>query len=292
MPEDSRTGNSLRYYLYTDSRPHHGKASPVQKGLIPSRTNGGPDLCEEGVGFGLPVLQYARDFYFPGSSTVAREGEVTTGDWWKHFQFDLIERMYKKEGVGTFSWVHPRVFNIIYKAGPGRLIVQTTKRLGMEQRGRPKPPEHRFIRVRTRGSAHATYLLDVQEKRVSVAMDLVDIFRKGLQRVYVSNELGAHAFTQYIDSSGLRLEGDKISPWAKVDARWAMLYAPAIETGFRVDIPETCIAYRGREIIGTDISWSGIILSASPSAKKIQYMIRFGSLKELIQEGTRSYRRP
>jgi len=290
---DSDTVTPLRYFLYKDSRPYHGKSSPVQKGLIISQAEGGADLCEEGVGFGLPILQYARDFLFPGSSTVAAHGEVSTGVWWKRFQFDLIERRGKRDerNVGMFSWVFPRIFNLLYKAGPGRLIVQATEKLGMDRRPGLEPPVRRFIRVHGRGSAHATYDLDVRKKRIVVRIDLEDIVRPGLQRIYVSNEVGARAFTRYVDSNGLRLHADEITPWAKVDATWAMLYAPAFGVGFRVDIPETCSGFRGRETIGTGISWSGIILSASPSEQSIQYVIHLGSLRELTRETSYSYRR-
>lgn len=294
MAGASGTVTLLRYFLYRGTQPYHGKSSPVQKGLIISQVDGGADLCEEGVGFGLPILQYARDFLFPGSSTVAAHGELTTGVWWKQFQFDLIERRGRsgEKRVGMFSWVFPRIFNRLYKAGPGRLVVQASEKLGMERRPGLEPPVQRFIRVRGRGSARVTYDLDVCKKQTVVTIDLEDVVRTGLERIYISNEAGARAFTLYIDSSGLRLHADEITPWAKVNATWAMLYAPARGVGFRVEIPETCSAFRGRETIGADISWSGIILCASPSAKSIQYMMRFGSLKELFQETAHPYHRP
>ena len=92
MVQMSNADIEVSYFLSSTTRPHHGKASPIQKGLVPSRKNGNADLCEEGVGFGVPLLQYKRDFFFPGKASTSDEGLLIEKNAWKRFQIDLVER--------------------------------------------------------------------------------------------------------------------------------------------------------------------------------------------------------
>lgn len=96
---------SLKYYLFNEYGISMGKSSPIQKGLIPSLNGGGGDLCEEGLGFGVPILQYVRDFYFPGSAITLLAGPVdATSHVAKKFNYDLIERKQTNGGlIQSFS---------------------------------------------------------------------------------------------------------------------------------------------------------------------------------------------
>ncbi|MFW9886435.1 MAG: hypothetical protein ACFFEX_18770, partial [Candidatus Thorarchaeota archaeon] len=79
------------------------------------------------------------------------------------------------------------------------------------------------------------------------------------------------------DAAGNRLEGDEIGEWDRIHASWAAFFSPALNIGFRVDIPRGSQAFRGREIIGLDICWSGVIFMLSPTCKELRYEIAFGS---------------
>ncbi|MFW9864258.1 MAG: hypothetical protein ACFFET_18380, partial [Candidatus Thorarchaeota archaeon] len=134
MGRETKPDSILSYYLEKNPWPHLGKSSPVQKGLLPSVTVSPPEICEGGVGFGVPVLQYKRDFYFPGTAFVSEEGRIRGDMAWKHFIMDLIDRRQKKgsESISSLSWVFQRIYNRAYKSTPGRRILQVvTGKLGL-----------------------------------------------------------------------------------------------------------------------------------------------------------------
>ena len=280
------TKKELVYYLYNDSRPRSGRSSPVQKGLVPGLENSDAKLCEEGVGFGVPVLQYARDFYFPGSANTRTEGKVPAGAYQKCFQYNLVERAQDpdEKSVRPLSWVDHRLYNRIYTSSVGYAIISICAPPNRGRRYRLKASRSEFIRVRDRGWSCTKYVLNPAEGTMKVTIELDRVSREGLQQVYVSNEMGGHLFTHYFDSSGLRLRGEEIGGWSRIDAKWVIMYAPGIGLGFRIDIPTGIAAFRGRETFSRDTSWSGVILSVSPSARTIEYGVRLDTFRALAKQ--------
>jgi hypothetical protein len=267
------------YYLFSSSRPHCGKASPIQKGLIISRTGGEADLCEEGLGFGTPILQYRKDFYFPGKAEVSQEGSLHEGGFWKRFEFNLVERHQTAEGViNTFSWVKQRLYNRLYKNRIGRMLLGILEAAGPNRRRGIVPSGSVFFNVKSKGRILVEYEVNPTNGDIIVSLDISEIEREGLQHIYISNELGGSHFVQYADSGGLRLIGDKIEGWDKINAEWALFYSPNKNVGFKVTIPEGIDAFRGREVIGTEIRWSGVIFMLPSYANSLKYRISIGPL--------------
>ena len=280
------TKKELAYYLYNDTRPHSGKSSPVHKGLVPGLENSDAKLCEEGVGFGVPILQYARDFYFPGSAKTTEKGSVSAGVYQKCFQYNLVERSQKpsERSVRPFSWVVHRLYNRIYKSSVGYAAISVCAPPNLNLRYGIKLPKSEFIPVRDRGWSCTTYALSPAEGTIKLTVELDRVNREGLQQVYVSNEMGGHLFTHYFDSSGLRLRGEEIGGWSRINAKWVIIYAPAIGLGFRIDIPPSIAAFRGRETFSKNVSWSGVILSVSPSVRTIEYGVRLDTFGALAKQ--------
>jgi hypothetical protein len=116
-------------------------------------------------------------------------------------------------------------------------------------------------------------------------MNFDAIVRSNLQSIYIANELGGRHFTQYFDSSGTQLGVYQIEPWAKINGKWAVFYAPHLDFGFRVEIPAGANAFRGREVFeGSDIFWSGIILQLPNSTTQFSYQIQLGNLRQILEE--------
>ncbi|MHA2351396.1 MAG: hypothetical protein ACXADL_17400 [Candidatus Thorarchaeota archaeon] len=267
------------YYLFSSSKPHCGKASPIQKGLIISRTGGEADLCEEGLGFGTPILQYRKDFYFPGKAEVSKEGSLRGGGFWKRFEFNLVERHQSAGGaINTFSWVKQRLYNRFYKNQIGRKLLGLLEAAGPNRRRGIIPSQSVFFNVTSKGRILVEYDVNPTSGDIIVSLDLSEIEREGLQHIYISNELGGSHFVQYVDSGGLRLSGEKIEGWDKINAEWALFYAPNKNVGFKVSIPEGIDAFRGREVIGTEIRWSGVIFMLPSHANLLKYRISIGPL--------------
>ncbi|MFX1263631.1 MAG: hypothetical protein ACFFAZ_16345 [Promethearchaeota archaeon] len=276
MEREAKPDSVLSYYLTRDLWPHLGKSSPVQKGLLPSASGNLAEMCEEGVGFGVPILQYKRDFYFPGTAVVSEEGRVRGDNAWKCFSMNLIDRRQQQdsESINSFSWVFQRMYNRAYKSPQGRRILQLmTSRLGFNA---PDSDPSVFFRVKSKGSILAAYRLNADTGVITVKLDFSGIDVSGLQHIYVSNELGGSYFDVYTDSSGIKLKGDEIGGWDRIHAAWAAFLSPAMNIGFRVDIPNRIRAFRGREIIGRDICWSGVIFMLSPACSELKYDIAVG----------------
>ncbi|MFW9802316.1 MAG: hypothetical protein ACFFFC_06680 [Candidatus Thorarchaeota archaeon] len=235
-------------------------------------------MCEEGVGFGVPLLQYRRDFFFPGKASVSKEGVVGGKNAWKQFDVNLVERHQTNrfETIQAFSWVYQRIYNRLYKSVQGRKLLDLTeirRRRTGERMGRSPS---KFFRVKSKGEIQTSYELDIKGRSMQVKMDFSNIERASLQHIYVSNELGGSMFDHYTDSSGLKLLKEAITGWDRISADWAAFCAPEIDFGYRVKIPKEAEAFRGREIIGPDISWSGVILMLPPSSVNLQYSIELG----------------
>jgi hypothetical protein len=272
------------YYLFSSSKPHCGKASPIQKGLIISRTGGDADLCEEGLGFGTPILQYKKDFYFPGKAEVSQEGPLCEGEFWKRFEFDLLERHQSEDGaINTFSWVKQRLFNRLYKIQIGRRFLGFIEAIGPDRRRGKAPSRSVFFNVTSKGRVLVEYDVNPANGDIVVSLDLTEIEREGLQHIYISNELGGSHFVQYIDSEGLRLSGEGIEGWDKINAERARFRSPNKNVGFKVTIPEGIDAFRGREVIGTEIRWSGVIFMLPSDANLLKYRINIGPLSKQVE---------
>jgi hypothetical protein len=273
MPQTTKSGCSISYQVSSHLLPSCGKTASVQKGLLPVLAGSHSDLCEEGVGFGVPILQYKRDFFFSGASLVSEEGTMESRTAWKKYTMDLIDRRQGRQSkrISMFSWAPQRMYNRIYKSFNGRRVLRLIE--SRLEWLRPNYDPSTFFRVRNRGTVFVSFTVDFEADVIEVAMDFSRIERSGLQHIYVSNELGGNLFESYTDSSGITLQGDAIGAWDRITASWAALYAPRRNVGFRVEVPESVQAFRGREIIGADISWSGIIFMVPPSTKNLLYKI-------------------
>lgn len=280
----------LSFYISDKPEPQQGKSSPIQKGLIPRLQGEDTDLCGEGLGFGTPILQYRRDFYFPGSSTVTQSEIEKESQWEKVFQFNLIERKQQLSGsnIAAFSWTLPRLHNLIYKTSPGRQFlkfVAIINDLLFFRAARKNFAPQFFIPVKSRGTSRSRFNLINDKGLLEIELFFESIDRNHLESIYLANELGGREFTEYFDSTGLHLVRNQIEPWAKITGRWAMFYASMLDVGFRVEIPDEFVAYRGREVFEQhEIFWSGIILQLPRTITECKYKVRFGTLQELLEE--------
>ncbi|MFW9964865.1 MAG: hypothetical protein ACFFCX_14950 [Candidatus Sifarchaeia archaeon] len=253
--------------------PQVGKSAPIQKGLLLSIDGSQTELCEEGVGFGVPILQYKQDFYFSGTSTVSNFDGIDGDPIWKSFVMNLVDRRQRTDSsrIGMFSWVFQRIYNRIYKSRYGRRAIRPiTTRLDSVF---SEPDPSVFFKVKSKGSITSSYLINQDEGTISVELDFSEVQKSGLQHIYISNELGGSLFFAYTDSSGISLQGDEIGAWDEIRATWAEFRSPLLNIAFRIDIPKGVQAFRGREIIGSDICWSGVIFMLSSSSKGLKYEI-------------------
>lgn len=246
----------------------------MQKGLVPSRLGGAADICEEGLGFGVPIAQYRRDFFFPGSSEVSHEGVVPEGSSWKEFDLNLIERRQGQADneVRMFSWVYPRTFNRFYKSALGQKLMTVLKPNSTLAETESPNKEHTFLQVASKGKVITKY--SRVSGRIDLLTDVSNLSTTGLQHVYISNEVGGTAFDHFYDSSGTKLVGDRIGGWTRIRAERAAFVAPALDLAVIVEIPDEVECYAGREIIAPDIHWSGVIFQVDSVEEEFAYSLR------------------
>jgi hypothetical protein len=91
-------GNGLALQLYSDTRPHVGKITPVQKGLV--LVKDGEALIEEGYGFGVPIVisdgrsflsRHAEVAASPDGKQLTKRFVMDTEDTWTQF----LRRKYR-----------------------------------------------------------------------------------------------------------------------------------------------------------------------------------------------------
>ena len=274
----------LRFRVYQGPYPQKGKSAPLQKGVLvfPRIMRDPVHWVEEGLGIGASVLQFARDFYFSGSSEI--EGICWVNERMtirKRFWFDLIERV--KPSVSRrshmLSWVWPRVNNWLYKNGIGRRLLLQVYALKRRYR-RLTLEKTMFLRVPSRGVIGAEYTVDVSHNVLRVELDFSQVIQTGLQKIYVSNEFGGYVFSVYVDSAGVKLEDARIGAWDRIGAEVAGFVARKEGIGYEIRIPPAVTAYRGRECYEENIAWSGIIFEVPRGMKTLTYEVEFGRYLE------------
>jgi len=75
--------------LYSDTRPHVGKISGLQKGLVWVRE--GRLLVEEGYGFGTPIVEYGGQAYLARHAEIERETVPGGLRLIKRYQIDTVD---------------------------------------------------------------------------------------------------------------------------------------------------------------------------------------------------------
>jgi len=113
-------GNELTVRAYPDTRPHVGKITPLQKGLV--LVQDGRELIEEGYGFGSPIVvqdgrsylsQHAVVAAAPDNQQVIKRFSIDTEDTWTR----PFRRKYRAvEPLGSIVFTYTL-------AGPGILDV-------------------------------------------------------------------------------------------------------------------------------------------------------------------------
>jgi hypothetical protein len=131
-----------------------------------------------------------------------------------------------------------------------------------------------FEEVPTVASVTMTYAVDAGDGRVGISLDVADAPLADVTEVVVMNEQGAHHFDRYVDSDGITLEGDEIGTWDEVRAASASFVSSARRVAFSLGRIDHGRLYRGRELIGSRVAWSGFGSSFPPGVKRCSYDLR------------------
>lgn len=251
--------------VYSDTKPHCGKISDLQKGLV--LVCGGAETVGEGAGFGFPVLVYSDETYFSGTSKVRVSRH---DDCWlvvKEFTMDRIPRN--------------RFRNIKLENRKARTLIGHFSRLYQER------PQFRFLTlkevtkkmqigtsfaiVKPVGKVLVTY--EIRKPIIQVKANFHDVEKGKLRKIFILNEQGSTFFYRYFDSQGTELTDKRIGAWDKVIGEWGSLSASENGFGFRLWKKEDGILRRGREYVKDSLDWVGLDYEVNPSKTKFNYGI-------------------
>jgi hypothetical protein len=241
----------------------------LQKGLL--LLDEGRDLAQEGVGFGVPILKRGALTIFPGGVQLAERRHGPSRVITAAFQMNLVERLSGSKGGSpshrSFYAVRDLLAALHRRLPALRGFLTATSNAARRWCGWVTT----FEETSTRATLDVTYSVDGDGGRIRVAVDMTGLAEKDITEVVVMNELGARHFDLYLDSAGARLRGRDIGTWNEVSAARASFASTASRVAFSVQQVEGATLYRGREIVGSRLAWSGFGYSLRPARESFVY---------------------
>ena len=251
-------------------------SSRLQKGLL--LISNGQELAQEGVGFGVPVLKQGVKTIFSGEIELTCLHEGSHQEIAAIFFMNLEERLTSQSLGKIKSGSLYRIKNHLadlhrrfpLSRGPLTNISNMLRSIFgwqtiFEDAGCNYP-----VKV--------NYSADTNTRTIAVSGDLSGVPKDGVTEVILMNEQGAHYFDTYSDSSGLLLQGEAIGSWEKVTSGTASFLSNAYQLAFTLHQIDGASLYRGRELIGSRLAWSGFGYSLPPSSQLFTYTLGFDRL--------------
>jgi hypothetical protein len=227
----------------------------LQKGLL--LLDHDQDLSEEGVGFGVPVLMRGMQTIFPGAIQLVAS---------KSGPLLLVQAIYKlnleeKIGKPTYKKIENKLLYTIKD-----FLAALIRRFSF-LRGLLTGASNLFRKVfgwetlyeesDFSAEVQMTYAIDQQAGVVDISMDKLESKISGITEVIIMNEQGANEFDYYLDSTGTSLRGKEIGCWDEITAQEASFVNLAHSVAFTLSQVRGAKLYRGRELIGSRLAWSG-----------------------------------
>lgn len=256
-------------------RPHSPEGYPsgrLQKGLL--LLDRGERLAEEAVGFGVPVLKRGVQTIFPGGVKLASHRERAICTVTAVFEMNLVERLAGNAGERLRSrslYAVKNTLAALHRHSPALRGPLTATSNALR---RTFGWVTTFEETESVATLTMTYVVDAGEGRVAVSLDIADAPLAGVTEVVVMNEQGARHFDRYVDDDGTRLQSDEIGTWDEVKAKSASFVSSARRLAFSLGQVDGARLYRGRELIGSRVAWSGFGYSFPPGIKRSGYDLR------------------
>lgn len=254
----------ISFGLSSSSANDPGLTHGLQKGLIMFKN--GSAVCEEGMGFGVPVVVKNFQTYLSFGAEVETLKEKDHEILKKTFFLDALERVKfrgkEMQSSLHYAWVELR--GLAYKK-----IMPLQKLLPTWSRTLKKTGFEFFFK----GGESLTKIpvsYRILPDEIVVRVDLSEFNRTlGKAKLFLLNEQGASFFSQYRDGSGLSLEREKIGAWAKVKADQASFLTDDGTARFCLGRPQGVELYRGWELLPEALAWAGLIYDLSSYEKRL-----------------------
>lgn len=259
---------------------YHSRDYPtarLKKGIV--LVSDGQELAEEGVDFGVPILKQGLRTVFPGDvKLVAREME-TVDEISALFTLNLEERITRlgKSSVGNKQlYILKNYLAMLIRTYPSLrntlMAISDGLRTGFKL-------ETTYQDAGLHAQVKMIYIVDSEANLVTIDVDTTELVDKGITEIIVMNEQGARAFDKYHDSDGITLRGGEIGCWDEVTAEEASFISDGHHLAFTLGQVGDTMLYRGRELVGSRLAWSGFGYSFSPEIQRFSCALRIEHLR-------------
>jgi hypothetical protein len=246
--------------------------STLQKGWL--LFYNGHCLAQEAVGFGVPVVKRGIRTLFPGAVEMSLTRDKNVWRIAASFTLNLEEKIFR-HGRGTVG------NGLVYQA---KNLLAAAIRSILLSRGILTTASCAIRQVFGLQTVYESaeesevitmiYTVDPETGTLGVEADTAGITGRGVTEVILMNEQGARFFDRYTDSLGLLLYGKNIGCWDEVDAREASFGGSTTGASFTAEKAEGARLFRGRELVGSRLAWSGFGYSFPPSGQTVSYTLR------------------
>jgi hypothetical protein len=239
-----------------------GDSSALQKGLV--MLVEGRAVCGEGVGFGVPAVEYPGRILFCTHATV----QAMNRELVKSFLMDTVQRKTWRQRVP----VDNRVYLLLEQRLVNRYRLDSRQRaflfhvmrlislLGFRLS---------YRQIGSRGLIEIRYRLS--GSNVEVTVDSSQLLDRRYKRLLIFNEQSS-GFDLYKDQIRT-LEGDEIGVWEMTESERACLTNSHARVTFCVRNVKGAGLYRGRELLRPRLDWAGFCYSVPPSKGQFEYTI-------------------
>jgi hypothetical protein len=247
----------------------------LQKGFL--LLDQGQELAEEAVGFGVPVLKRGPQTIFPGAATLTCLRRGSTWEITMLFKLNLVEKISRGGNDNVENRQLYAVKNIlaaVIRRLPlfrGLLTAISSKLrqlFNLETTYAEAGFSTEVKMLYTIGEVTGTIIAEIDTG--SLPSDITEVI--------VMNELGAHHFDRYLDTSGISLKGEEIGCWDEVNAEEAWFESNTRQVAFRLRRVKGARLFRGRELVGSRLAWAGFGYSFPPSLHALRYEMRIEKL--------------
>ncbi len=243
----------------------------LQKGLV--LVCDGEDLSEEAVGFGVPILKRGLQTIFPGEVELYSDEGGAPGTFAARYKLNLEEKI-SRTGSGTIN------SRLVY-AGKNRLAAlirhlplvrklltgtSSLLRSTFDLKTTYEPTDY-FTHV------NIAYRIDAAAGMIQVELLGQDIIPDHISEIIIMNEQGAHHFDRYQEVDGRSMDGKDVGCWDEVTSASAAFISTRQKVSFGLSQVSGASLFRGRELIGTRLAWSGFGYTFPPNLEHFKYEI-------------------
>jgi hypothetical protein len=262
-----------KYYLKLNDRvgfilnegPDNGQgdSSSLEKGLIIIVEDN--SVCGEGVGFGVPALEYQENMIFSTSATINSDDKKLL----KSFSMDAYPRrtwLHKFTINDRLSSIISDKFSYLYWQDKKnqkllKCLMKVITLLGFRKS---------IQRIPSKGFVDISYKLSGDN--VIIVVDTSRLHDKKYSRLLIFNEQSSD-FDLYRDEF-TELRKNDIGAWEETYYQEACLTNENAKVTFCVKKLDGIKLYRGRELLQPRLDWAGFCYIIPSKVENLQYIVR------------------